>query len=85
MQPPVGKINGNNVRKIFESHTYPQHLSNPFNLFNYFHVYNPNMAHITGANPLHAASLAQHPFSSPGMISTITNPYQYLNPMMMGA
>lgn len=59
-------------------------MANPFNLFNYFHVYNPNMSQITGASPLHSASLASHPFSSAGMVMPFQNPYQYMNPMMMG-
>ncbi len=57
-----------NQKTIYHINTYPQHMSNPFNLHSFYHTYNPNMAHITGTSPVHSASLSSHPFAGSGMI-----------------
>ena len=43
-------------------------MSSPFNLHSFFNVFNPNLAHITGASPLHSAALGTHPFAGTGMV-----------------
>ena len=60
------------------------HMSSPFNLHSFFNIFNPNLAHITGASPLHSAALGMHPFSGTGMIMPFMNPYMMMNPTMMG-
>ena len=60
-------------------------MSSPFNLHSFFNVFNPNLAHITGASPLHSAALGMHPFAGTGMVMPMQNPYAMMNPMMMGA
>ena len=62
-------------RTVYHVNNFPLHMSNPFNLHSFFNVFNPNLAHITGASPLHSAALGMHPFSGTGMIMPFMNPY----------
>ena len=72
-------------KTLYNVHTYPHHMSSPFNLHSFFNVYNPNTSQITSSSPLHSAALGMHPFSTTGMVSPFMNPYSMMNPMMMGA
>ena len=69
----------------YNVHTYPHHMSSPFNLHSFYNVYNPNTSQITSSSPLHSAAAGMHPFAQTGMVSPFMNPYTMMNPMMMGA
>ncbi len=50
------------MRPVYNIVSYPKEMSQPFNLYSFDNIFNPNLSHINSVSPLHIAALGLHPY-----------------------
>lgn len=73
-----------NLKNIYYYNAFPNQISNPFNMYSNYNIFNPNQQHITDKSPMQQAFLGVHPYAANGITLPFVDPNMMMSPYIVG-